>query len=238
MNSTYGCVIGRPSQDRTSDLDPKRAISPEARRQLTNAHPIPPHNTGSKAHNSQLDGRIFALWMLQNCRQLRRRSIGGSRTRFSVARDLLSKSYLGQPVAEYLIHRHSGELKTEVDHPVLQTPGHGRPRQIDYALLTRDKTYIEVAIECKWIAETPYSKQRIINDLLRLECIRVERRQVKRFLLIAGLKEQVRTQLQGPRYKCRRSTELVYKAAAPIRHKEAGHRDQGEGLPTRFPPFL
>ena len=103
---------------------------------------------------------------------------------------LLSESYLGQPVAEYLIHRHSGELKTEVDHPVLQTPGHGRPRQIDYALLTRDKTYIEVAIECKWIAETPYSKQRIINDLLRLECIRVERRQVKRFLLIAGLKEQ------------------------------------------------
>jgi hypothetical protein len=89
---------------------------------------------------------------------------------------LLSEAYLGHPVAEYLIHRHSGELETEVNHPILKRAGGGRPRQIDYVLKTRNKADIEAAIECKWIAGTIYDKQRIVNDLLRLECIRVSKK--------------------------------------------------------------
>ncbi len=102
---------------------------------------------------------------------------------------LLSEAYLGQPVAEFLIHHHSGSFETEFDHPVLQNPGPGRPRQIDYALLTRDAKALELAIECKWISEKPYDKQRILNDLLRLECVRAPGRHVRRFLLIGGLKD-------------------------------------------------
>lgn len=101
---------------------------------------------------------------------------------------LLSEAYLCQPVAEFLIHHHSGSFETEFDHPVLQTPGPGRPRQIDYALLTRDSRALELAIECKWISEKPYDKQRILNDLLRLECVRTPGRHVKRYLLIGGRK--------------------------------------------------
>ncbi len=100
---------------------------------------------------------------------------------------LLSEAYLGHPIAEYLIHKHSGEFATEVDHPVLKKPGPGRPRQIDYALLTKNKGVIESAIECKWISGYAYDKQRIVNDILRLECVRIPKRNVRRYFIVAGL---------------------------------------------------
>jgi hypothetical protein len=100
---------------------------------------------------------------------------------------LLSEAYLGQPLAEFFIHRHGGEFRTEVDHPVLNKPGPGRPRQIDYVLHTPHSEIVEVAIECKWISHRPYDKQRIINDILRLECVRVPHRYVRRFFVVAGL---------------------------------------------------
>ncbi len=103
---------------------------------------------------------------------------------------LLSEAYLSQPIAEYLIQKHSGEFATEIDHPTLNNEaGPGRPRQMDYVLYTRDSSTIETAIECKWISAGPYDKQRIMNDILRLECVRVPDRHVKRYFLIAGKKE-------------------------------------------------
>lgn len=102
---------------------------------------------------------------------------------------LLSEAYLGQPTAEFLIHHHSGVFETEIDHPVLINPGPGRPRQIDYVLLTPNTGVLDTAIECKWIADGPYDKQRIMNDLLRLECIRIPGKYVKRYLIVAGRRE-------------------------------------------------
>lgn len=93
---------------------------------------------------------------------------------------LLSEAYLGHPVAEYFIHKHSGVFEAEVDHPAFANAPRGRPRQIDYVLRTRHSGAIDVAIECKWIAERPYDKQRILNDILRLECVRVTAHVLKR----------------------------------------------------------
>ena len=131
-----------------------------------------------------------ARWTPPNFRTLRRLSTAGFPIRILCGREaLLSEAYLGHPVAEYLVHKHSGQFAAEVDHPVLCEAGPGRTKQIDYALLTRDAEAIEVAIECKWISITPYDKQRIVNDILRLECVRAPGRHVKRFLLVAGRKE-------------------------------------------------
>lgn len=102
---------------------------------------------------------------------------------------LLSEAYLGQPVAEFLMHHHGHGFEAEVDHPVLVRPGPGRPRQFDYALRNRLSEEIEVAIECKWIAGRPYDKQRILNDLLRLECVRTPGKPVRRYFVVAGLKD-------------------------------------------------
>jgi predicted HicB family RNase H-like nuclease len=110
---------------------------------------------------------------------------------------LLSESYLGHLVAEYLIHKHSGQFEAEVDHPVLNQPRPGRPKQIDYVLRTRDNHVMEMAIECKWISGTPYDRQRILNDILRLECVRVPDRHVKRFLLVAGSEEDFEKNFRG-----------------------------------------
>jgi hypothetical protein len=110
---------------------------------------------------------------------------------------LLSEAYLGQPTAEFLIHHHPGPFDTEMNHPVLNNPGPGRPRQIDYVLLTPQTSILDTAIECKWIAEGPYDKQRILNDLLRLECIRVPGSNVKRYFVVAGLKEDFDNNFKG-----------------------------------------
>ena len=101
---------------------------------------------------------------------------------------LLCEGYLGHPIAEYLIHKHSGRLETEFTHPVLKSPKSGRPYQIDYVLLSKNKKEIEIVIECKWITNKAYNRQRILDDILRLECVHIPGRHVKRFLLVAAHK--------------------------------------------------
>ena len=101
---------------------------------------------------------------------------------------LLSESYLCQPLAEYLLQHHNGALDTEFGHPQLTQGGRGRPRQVDFVLLTPEAGDVCAAIESKWVADRPYSKQAIVDDLLRLECFRQEGRHVQRYFLAAGRK--------------------------------------------------
>ena len=100
---------------------------------------------------------------------------------------LLSESYMGQPIAEYFLGTHNGEIETEFDHPNLQKAARGRPKQVDYVLLGRNTRRLEVAIEAKWIDTSTTSKQRIVDDMLRLECLRSEDGHVERYFLVAGL---------------------------------------------------
>lgn len=103
---------------------------------------------------------------------------------------LLSESYLNQPTGEYLLHAAgSSHLRTEHIHPILNRQNRkGRPRQIDFCLLSRDSEQLTTAIELKWVTNASLDKQRIIDDLLRLECLLPERkgRHIYRYLIIAG----------------------------------------------------
>ena len=99
---------------------------------------------------------------------------------------LLSEGYLCQPLAEFLLQHHNGALATEFAHPQLNQGGRGRPRQVDFVLLSPETNAVDCAIESKWIANRQYSKQAIIDDLLRLECFRQEGRHVRRYFLVAG----------------------------------------------------
>jgi hypothetical protein len=103
---------------------------------------------------------------------------------------LLSEGYLCQPIAEFLLQHHNGTLQTEYVHPQLNQGQRGRPRQVDFVLLSPETEAVDVAIECKWIAWRQYSKQAIVDDLLRLECVRQEGRHVRRYFLVAGRKAQ------------------------------------------------
>lgn len=109
---------------------------------------------------------------------------------------LLSESYLNQPTGEYLLNAAgSSDLRTEHSHPILNRAGkRGRPRQIDFCLLSRDKKHLTTAIELKWITQSPLDKQRIIDDLLRLECLLPERKgqHIFRYLIIAGRTDDLR----------------------------------------------
>jgi hypothetical protein len=99
---------------------------------------------------------------------------------------LFSESYLCQPLAEFLLHHHNGQLETEFVHPQLNHGRRGRPRQVDFVLLSPQTNAVDTVIESKWIADRQYSKQAIVDDLLRLECFRQEGRHVRRYFLVAG----------------------------------------------------
>jgi|GEM_PF-6709122 len=102
-------------------------------------------------------------------------------------KSLLSESYLAQPIGEYLQAHHSGKIQLEWTIPSLQQNTSGRPRQLDYALFSRDKNRIVTAIEAKWVGSS-VRPQRIIDDLLRLEFVRSDPGQsVNRFFMVAGL---------------------------------------------------
>ena len=109
--------------------------------------------------------------------------------------ELLSESYLNQPTGEYLLHASgSSHLRTEHDHPKLNNQAKkGRRRQIDFCLLGRDSLELTTAIELKWVAHTTPDKQRIIDDLLRLECLTAPKgRHIYRYLIVAGRTEELK----------------------------------------------
>jgi hypothetical protein len=109
---------------------------------------------------------------------------------------LLSENYLAQPVGEYLKAIHNHGIQTEWNHPAFHNAKRGRPRQIDYAILSRNNKRLLAAIEAKWVGKVQSDKQRIINDIMRLECIRSEDGQwTARYLLIAGLTENYKNNL-------------------------------------------
>jgi hypothetical protein len=46
---------------------------------------------------------------------------------------------------------------------------------------------VQTVIEAKWIRDKPYSKQAILDDLLRLECFRHNGSHVDRYFLVGGV---------------------------------------------------
>lgn len=113
---------------------------------------------------------------------------------------LFSESYLSQPVAEFISHHHSGKIEPEYDHPQFISLTAGRPKQVDFALTTRHKHSVSHAIEAKWIRGVSYSKQAILNDLLRLECFRDDNRHVTRLFMVAGLQDNFEKNFLAPKY--------------------------------------
>ncbi len=100
---------------------------------------------------------------------------------------LFSEAYLGQPIGEFLLSNYrTGRFEPELNHPTLNSPRRGRPNQLDYALFSPGQNALVTAIECKWITSRVYPKQLILDDLLRLECVRFTGRHVTRYFLVAG----------------------------------------------------
>ena len=105
---------------------------------------------------------------------------------------LLSESSLAQPIGEFLSVEHSGRIDAEWNHPNIPNPQRGRPRQIDFALFSRDTDRPVTAIETKWVGDSPVQRQLLLNDVLRLECVRNDVNQgMTRFFLLAGMKEDL-----------------------------------------------
>lgn len=112
---------------------------------------------------------------------------------------LMSEHYLSQPIGEFLIHHHSGTLESEVNHPNLSIGlKRGRPRQIDFCLHSRVKKRMTAAFELKWISSKSSGKQQIIDDVLRLEALRIDERQpVQRYFLVAGWSGPIRNKFRN-----------------------------------------
>lgn len=113
---------------------------------------------------------------------------------------LLSEDYLSQPIAEFLTPLFPNRIEAEWTVPQFKKKGRGRPRQIDYIAKSRDSEHPVTAIEAKWIAETEIQKQRLVDDILRLEMLRIadehsKVRHTQRLFLLAGTTAEMTTAL-------------------------------------------
>lgn len=115
--------------------------------------------------------------------------------------DVFSESYLRQPVAEFVLANHSGKIKPEKNHPQFVNHLKGRPKQVDFALITKNSEATEAVIECKWAGHDSLSKQAIVDDLLRLECYRDSGSQVKRYFLVAGKEDNFNKNFRDLKYR-------------------------------------
>jgi hypothetical protein len=107
---------------------------------------------------------------------------------------LVSEGYLKQSIFEFLQNNQpSSEVKVECSHPNLKKVTKGRPRSIDFGLFSRDKKYLEAAIELKWIGNNTSSvdEQDLLDDILRLECIRGEKSSMPRYFVLVGKPKNV-----------------------------------------------
>jgi hypothetical protein len=114
---------------------------------------------------------------------------------------MFSEHYLSQPIAEFISFRHTGRIRPEFNHPAFATLLPGRPKQVDFALLTPNTQDVECVIEAKWVRDTSYPKQAILDDLLRLECFRDQNRHVRRYFLVGGLQTNLDANFLGLRYQ-------------------------------------
>ena len=114
---------------------------------------------------------------------------------------VFSEAYMTQPVAEFISYHHAGKIQPELNHPLFAARNIGRPKQVDFALLTPTTKDVECVIESKWIRDAPYSKQAILDDILRLECFRDPNRHVERYFLVGGLRDHFDTNFFGLRYR-------------------------------------
>lgn len=98
---------------------------------------------------------------------------------------MLSEKSLAQPMGECLHSFHNGKIETELPHPNLDRKLQGRGRQIDYALKNKKGKTIAV-IESKWASSTP-DLQGIVNDVMRLECVR----NTICYFVLAGMRKNI-----------------------------------------------
>lgn len=112
---------------------------------------------------------------------------------------LLGESYLAQPIGEQLRLAHEKVL-AEFNHPIIVSPGRGRPRQVDYVVLGKINDDLVAGLEVKWVGETALPKQRLVDDLLRLECLRARpnsEQSAARYFMVAGRCEHIAANFFG-----------------------------------------
>jgi hypothetical protein len=117
---------------------------------------------------------------------------------------LLCESYISQPVGEFLLSSNKGHhLVSEYNHPTFANNDRGRPKQLDYVVLSRDSQYIELAIEAKYVGNSPLDKSKVFNDILRLERLRdtnIPTKSIERYFLVCGKKENFATNFQNVQF--------------------------------------
>ena len=128
---------------------------------------------------------------------------------------LLSEAYLAQPIGAFLKNHHSGDIASEIDHPNIPTPNRGRPRQVDYALLSRDDENIVAAMEAKWVpTDRKVSRQRVLDDVLRMERLRSDA-SADRYFLVAGRSDDVSSNFFEAKYSGPNGYESFVKSILP-----------------------
>lgn len=106
---------------------------------------------------------------------------------------LFSESYLALPIAQLLAANTKGEVKGEVNHPVLNSPPRpGRPAQLDFVVYDASKPVL--CVETKWADDSMVSVRDVVWDCVRLE-LAANFYQCDAIFILAGKREKIEKML-------------------------------------------
>ena len=112
--------------------------------------------------------------------------------------NLISENSLKQAICEYLQAETTLVIKPEHNHPDLK-----EARRLDVVGFGPQEKKIDVACEAKWVKDTGGTRDihaEVANDILRLECLRIDMaQQTERALIIGGYYEPMEREFYGKR---------------------------------------
>lgn len=118
---------------------------------------------------------------------------------FSCNREnLFNEKYLSYPIGNILQGLTNYTVKAEVNHPMANKGGKGRPLQIDFVLFNKNSiSEWKISIESKWIGRSNVSMDDFYWDLIRLQNLHLRYPEIKTYFLIAGFDKKLESMLDG-----------------------------------------
>jgi hypothetical protein len=118
---------------------------------------------------------------------------------------LFSESYLSLPIAQLLAANIQGEVKGEVNHPVLNSPPRpGRPAQLDFVVYNASKPIL--CVETKWADDSLVSVRDVVWDCVRLE-LAAHFYQCDAMFILAGKRARIEKMLLSKAFNPKTKTE-------------------------------
>lgn len=106
---------------------------------------------------------------------------------------IFNEKYLSYPVSQILNSLTEFKTLTEINHP-LGNNSVGRPLQVDFVLTDKSSNW-KFAFETKWVGNTEISVGSMVWDLIRLQNLFSEHKEIECYFILSGFDKKINSLL-------------------------------------------